>query len=80
MTRKQFIALCEKHRIEVEIDDRDRYAIEAPYGYVLAATGAHETVIYWNDSWKTAEIYDQLATDVVHGIERCTIQDCDWCG
>jgi hypothetical protein len=55
------------------------YGIEAPQGYVWAATSTHEMILHWfkgNQAWDNVQ---DAIERVTLGIVPCDDEDCEWC-
>lgn len=88
MTPKQK-ALSIAKRLGVEIDqgvDDERRLVEltceAPAGFVWSSSGVHELVACRSgDECNTTadELWRDVAERMSHGVERCSVESCEWC-
>lgn len=79
MKRAELAKLAKRVGVLV-MDQGDAISVDAPVGYVIAATGVHSTTINVS-GWTRPELYAELALDLRHGIEECPDRSigCDAC-
>lgn len=80
--RARLLSRSQELDVWLDIDcPSDQVSMEAPHGYVFAATGVHYRDIHNcpRGAWKADAMYQALLDDLAMGLDKCEIPDCEIC-
>lgn len=79
MSRRRLARRCEALGCELDVDPScERVIVDAPPGHVVADTGTHAVVAWWEHGTR-AEAYAEALELLAGGVTACEAEACEAC-